>query len=593
VNRFRPYLQRHLWQWALSALCTLGAVACNVYIPRLLGWAIDDLRGPSPVAALPRYAGLMVGAAFISSTLYIVMRRLQGGASREVAYEIRRDLFHRLTLLEPAYFHGIRTGDLMNRFTGDLSAVQEMLGFGAVQAVNTLFVLGFTLTMMVRISPKLGVWVLCVFPLVMGLLAVLLRVVARRYAKVQEQLSRISARAQESFSGIRVVKGYAMEDREVRDYRALNVDYQKSVLRLARAEAPLWATVGLLMNGVFVVVLLVGGRLLLTGGQSGVLGGLTLGSFVTFVTYLFQLNWPMLSVGVVSNVFQRGVVSWRRLVEVLEREPGIADGTATDFSIQSLEGELRFEDVSLTLGGRTLLSHVNLHVPKGRTLGLTGKTGAGKTLLTLLLARQLEPTSGRILVDGHDVKVIPIAVLRRHLGYVPQEPFLFSDTLAENVSFGIQSRVDAERDLVPEPELVEWAGEISGLDPDVQRFPEKYQTILGERGVTLSGGQRQRTALARAVAKHPRILVLDDALSAVDTETESKILSHLKGVLAERTVLLIGHRVSTLRHANEIVVLENGQVVEQGTHEALLRQGGRYAALEKRQRLASALEAAS
>ena len=592
MNGFAPYLRRHLAQWALSFLAALGAVASTLFIPRLLGWTIDDLRRTdAPGAHLPLYAGGIVIAAAASSLLYVVMRRSASTASREVSFEVRRDVFARLTALEPAYYQETRTGDLMNRLTGDLAAVQEMLGFALTQAVNTAFILVLTLSFMLRLSWQLGGVVLCVFPLMIGLLMLMLRTIARRYVLSQEELSRITARAQENFSGMRVVKGYAIEAREEAEYLTLNRSYRGQVLRLAQVQGSLGATVSLMMNTVFVAVLYLGARQILRAGDGARLGGLSLGAFVTFTTYLFQLSWPMLSIGVVVNVFQRGIVSWGRLQQLLEAPVGIADGAQTDPSIHALQGEIRFEHVTLKLGGRTLLDDVSLEVPAGQTLGITGRTGSGKTLLTSLVARLLEPTSGIVRVDGHDVRSIPLAVLRAHLGVVPQEPFLFSDTLAENIGFGLPERMDSEGDAPLDRERIRWAASVAGVAEDIEGFADGYDTRIGERGVTLSGGQRQRTALARAIARRPRVLVLDDAMSAVDTETESRILSQLKQVLEGRTVFLIGHRVSTLRHADHIVVLDQGRVVEQGTHDALLVAGGAYAALEERQRLAQALEA--
>ncbi len=595
LNEFQgiwPYIVRHRRQWLIGLLCILGSVGAGLAgPPYIVGLAIDALRlGKATPELILRYAGLILLTAGISNAMTFMMRRFIVVASRQIAYEIRRDIYIKLTTLDQGYFHRNRTGDLMNRLTGDLGAVMEMLGFGVNQGANTMLTLIISLGLMLSLSLQLGLIVLAIFPVIAVILFFVVRVIGRRHVAVQEQASLISAKAQENFSGIRVVKGYAIEDREINDYKTLNLESRRRVMRLAMIDGPLWALVGLLMNIVFVAVLLFGARQLIVVGPNGSFGGLSIGQFVQFTTYLFNLQWPMLAVGVMASLFQRGASSWKRLQEILEVEPEIEDSAQTDQSIKGVEGAIRFEGVGLKVGDRVLLDHVTLDVPRGTTLGITGRTGSGKTLLASLVGRMMDTTSGRVLVDGHDVRQVPLEALRRNIGYVPQEPFLFSDTIAENIAFGLPESTQIERDIKPDPERILWAARVAGLAKDVDDFPLKYDTMLGERGVTLSGGQRQRTALARAIARKPNILILDDSMSAVDTETEARILNELKVVLEGRTVFLIGHRVSTLRYADHIIVLENGRIAEQGSHDALIAQGGIYAEMDRKQGLEGALE---
>jgi ATP-binding cassette, subfamily B, multidrug efflux pump len=586
------YLWAHRRQWFWGILCIFVSVAASLAGPPLIvGQVIDALRNNTATPGMIlQSAVLVVLMALVANGATFLMRRLIVVSSRQISYEVRRDVFNNLTRLDQGYFHRNRTGDLMNRLTGDLNTVQEMLGFGVSQGTNTFLTMIVSLTLMFLLSPMLGLVVLAVFPIIATILFFVVKTIGKRHVAVQEQASVISAKSQENFSGIRVVKGYAIEDREIAEYKDMNLEYRQRVIRLAMVEGPLWAFVGLLMNFVFIAVLLIGARQLISSDPNARFAGLTIGQFVQFTTYLFNLQWPMLAVGVMASLVQRGASSWARLQELLEAKSAIQDSNRAPSNAQSVSGTIRFDHVTLKADDRTLLNDISLEIPKGQTLGITGRTGAGKTLLASLVGRMQDPTSGRVLVDGRDVRDIPVSVLRSHIGYVPQEPFLFSDTIAENIAFGLSESTQIDHENKPDPETIRWAARVAGLAKDVEDFPNQYDTMLGERGVTLSGGQRQRTALARAVARKPEILILDDSMSAVDTETESRILNELKTVLEGRTVLLIGHRVSTLRYADHIVVLENGRILEQGSHEQLIALGGVYAEMDRKQGLEGDLE---
>jgi ATP-binding cassette subfamily B multidrug efflux pump len=616
LNNFKalvPYLTLHKNQYIVGTLAVLGANAAVLLPAYFLGRAIDGLRlfavnnPATPGLSLGQLGLLALGivlATLLSGSLMIVVRRSIVFASRQTEYEIRRDLFAHLSGLDKHYFDRARTGDLMNRLTGDLSAVREMIGFGSWQlaTITSSFLVSFA--WFFSINWRLTLAVLVVFPIIVGILAYLARQVSLRYVPMQEQNSAISAKAQENFSGARVVKGYAIEDREIGEYKVMNTELIRRALFLNRVEGPLQAFMSLLMGVAYVLVLLYGGRMIL-----GLVPGspLTLGQFTQFALTLERLAWPMLSIGLIANMLQRGMGSWGRLQEIFASRARVHDSGRTDTSIRKIEGDIRYENVSLNFDGAQVLRNITLHIPAGQTLGITGPTGSGKTLLSQLITRLTDVSEGSVKVDGHDVRTIPLVTLRDNIAVVPQEPFLFSDTIASNVAFGLDNDHYApiethksvrhtmppeQGDVKPDMQRVQRAAEIAGLASEIVAFPHGYDTMLGERGVTLSGGQRQRTALARAIAREPRILILDDSMSAVDTETESRILQGLRQVQEGRTVLLIGHRVSTLRHADHIIVLEAGRIVEQGSHEALLAAGGHYAELERRQRLESDLNEA-
>ncbi|GGS17387.1 ABC transporter ATP-binding protein [Deinococcus knuensis] len=606
-----PYLRLHQRQYVIGLIAVVIANSVNLLPYYFIRLTIDGLTGqvdsdPATTGITLGTAGLyalgIVAAALTAGGFMLLMRRMIVVASRQTEYEIRRDLFANLQGLDKPYYDRARTGDLMNRLTGDLSAVREMLGFGAWQIVNIVsgFITAFSV--MFSLSWQLTLIVLAIVPVIVGVLTYLARQINVRHRLAQEQNSLIAARAQENFSGARVVKGYAIENREIDDYRAMNLELLRRNIALTRVDGPLRSFMSLLLGIAFALILLVGGRLILAPDST-----FTVGMFVQFVGTLERLTFPMLMVGWITGVTQRGLASWLRLQEMFDAQPLVRDEPGrTDPTIRTVRGDVTFENVTLRYGEKNVLNGVNLHVPAGTFLGITGPTGSGKTVLAQLLTRSMDPSNGRVLVDGHDVRVIPLRTLRDAISVVPQEPFLFSDTIANNIGFGLDNRdlpeVPTKISVVgapppddipqtPDPARVREAARLAGLTEDVDAFPEGFNTSLGERGVTLSGGQRQRTAIARAIVREPRILILDDSLSAVDTETERRILDGLREISAGRTVILIAHRVSTLRHADQIVVIEDGRVTEQGTHDGLIEQNGHYAQLERLQRLASDLDA--
>ncbi len=574
------YLRRYPGPFLIGIAALLISAYATTQGPRIIGNAIDAFEQDTMTQQdIWLYIFGLLGVIGVASVAMITVRRTILNASWEVQFDIRRDLFEHFTRLSTSYYDHHRVGDLMARLTADLNAVRMLVGVAVFQGTNTLLLLGFTLYRMFMLNVQLTLLTLLVVPLITLSFFILLRIIHRRYQRVQEQFSDVSAMAQENFSGIRVVKGFGIEDREVSHFKRLNDEFIRRNLSLTKADGPLFPLMEMLFGLALSILLLVGGRFVI-GGEA-----FSIGSFIDFVLLFQGIQWPLIALGWIANIVQRGDTSWKRLREILDEEPDIKDTALTNYNLTSVRGDIAFQNVSYDVGDTRILDDVSFRIRAGETLGIAGRTGAGKTTLINMIARLIEPSEGRILIDGIDIRHYPLEVLRRHLGIVPQEPFLFSDTIAENIAYGIPKGdpAEIEKRIREVAQLVQLAG-------DVEDFPEAYETSLGERGVTLSGGQRQRTAMARAIIRDPAVLILDDALSAVDTQTEALILEGLEQVARNRTTIIVAHRISAFQHADRILVVEAGRIVEQGTHDQLIAFDGWYADMDRRQQLEASLE---
>lgn len=540
----------------------------------VLQQAIDAIQAQVSLGTLTRFALLIVMITLVAGVFQFTARYTLNSVSRHVEYEMRNDVFKHFQVLDLEYFQQRKLGDLVARATNDLSAVRQMLGPGVSNLANTVVAVSVTAIAMWRIDHQLTLYTLMVMPLITVLFIIVGRGIRKRYRKVQDQFGEVSARAQENFSGIRVVKAYAQERHELAAFNRINRQYVDYSISYARLNSLLWPSM-YFVSGLAVAILL------WRGGIDVIAGRIRLGQLVQFNAYLAALSWPMIALGWTVNLFQQGSASLSRIQEVRQAQPAIADSAQTRADAVPTRGAVELRGVSLAYGDRLALCDINLRVPAGSSLGIVGPTGAGKSSLVNLLARVYDATEGEVLIDGVDVRQIPLAELRRKIGYVPQETFLFSVSVEENVGFGVERLSDEE---------VARALRISQLGNDVADFPQGVKTMVGERGVTLSGGQKQRSGIARAVAKDPLILVLDDALSSVDTHTEATILRELREFMRGRTSILIAHRISTVKDLDQIVVLDDGQIVERGTHTELLAFGGLYAAMYRRQLLGEELE---
>jgi ATP-binding cassette subfamily B protein len=584
-------------------------------LPLIIGAIVDCIKGAeAPLAQLGRLTQISLGFLLpyyhprnahtleIFCSALILICALQGffsyctrqiliGLSRDIEFDLRNDLLAKLVLMEPEFYVRNRTGELMSRCTNDLNSVRMVLGPGIMYSANTIATMVLAVVLMFWISATLSVYVLLPVPVVAVTVWLFGRQIHALYGKIQASLAVLSAKAQENLAGVRVVRAYGQEESEIRGFDAPNREYINRNLRLIYFWSLFMPLLQMLVGLTFVLVLWQGGRLVITSQ-------ITLGELVAFYTFMTRLIFPMVALGFVTNIFQRGGASMGRLNYILDSEPKINDAFAARERTGDIRGEIEFRNLTFTYptvrsdvdgaksngnaaSNKPVLQDISLRVPAGSILAIVGPTGSGKSTLASLIARLWEAPPGTLFVDGRPIREWPLETLRRTVGYVPQDTFLFSETLRENVAFGVDSATDEE---------INEAADVASIAAEIGEFPAQFNTMVGERGITLSGGQKQRTAIARAVIRDPKILILDDSLSSVDTGTEERILKRLDAILRQRTTILISHRVSTVQHADQIVVLRDGRIVERGTHGELLARGGYYADLYQKQLLEEELE---
>ena len=576
LSTLLPYVRRYRGGLVRGIGALIAKDALAVSLPLVIKSGVDSLTHGFDLRIVMQFAALLVGLSLVKGLFQYWMRVIIIGISRDIEYDLRNDLFGRLVTLSQDFYGSFRTGDIMARSTNDLNAVRMMLGPGIMYWTETSIMLVLSVIVMLRTDAHLTLIALLPAPVVSLAVIFFGRRIHARFEHIQRMFSDISSRVQENLSGVRVVRAYAQENAEVAQFEILNREYIRENIGLARIQGAFAPLLQALIGITFLLVLWEGGQRLMAGR-------ITLGSFVMFNTYMGILIWPMIAFGWVVNLMQRGTASLNRINELLHQKPSVAaPASGTIIDPDDVPAEVAFENVSVAFTGRNALDAVNLTIRAGETVAIAGHTGCGKTTLVSLIARLYDPTTGVVRFGGHDVRQFDPEKLREAIGFVPQETFLFSATLGENIAWG---KPDAG------PERIRWAAEIAGLSSDIETFPEGFNTVIGERGLTLSGGQKQRTAIARAILRNPRLLILDDALSSVDTVTEEKILRGLAEVMHDRTTILISHRVSTIQNADRIVVLNHGRIVEVGSNAELLARGGYYAELYQKQLLEEELEA--
>lgn len=579
--RLKPYLWKYRRTLFYGFLTVVASNFFGVYQPIFLGHAVDSLKEglitkQIDSTGLLKYAGLIVGFALISGFFTFLTRQTIIVVSRHIEYDLRNDFLKHIQKLPLSYFQNTPTGDLMAHATNDIGAVRNTVGPGIMYPIDTLMTFIMVLTVMIVLDSKLTLLALIPLPLVSYAVYRLGKIIHHKFEERQAQYSLLTTRAQENLSGIRVVKAYVREQYEIARFKQMSWEYLIKNMALARVQSIMWPLMFLLVGLSLIITLYFGGSQVIDGTVS-------LGTLTAFFGYLTMLIWPMIAFGWVTNILQQGAASMARLAKIFDTVPEIRDTEETDSSIKEIKGEIEFRNVSFTHKNKTepALKNINLKIDRGMTIAIVGYTGSSKTTLVNLIPRLYDVTEGELLIDGISIKKIPLEVLRSNIGYVMQETFLFSDTLKENISYGVDDGT---------PGHVHESAEIAQLAKDVAEFPKEYDTLIGERGITLSGGQKQRASIARAVMRKPKILILDDALSSVDTYTEEETLKRLRSVMRERTSIIISHRISTVKDADRIIVVDKGSIVESGTHDELTTRGGIYADLYEKQLLEEELE---
>lgn len=606
LKKFIKYFNPYKWQVFLGVLFILFGMIFNLLVPYLVGQAIDELSKSITRENIIYYPLMILGVSLAGGVFLFWQRRLLIDTSRHIEYDMRRDFYDALVHQPLDYFQNNRVGDLMARATNDLAAVRQMVGPMILYSFQAVFALIVVLPIMFGISVRLTLFLMIPLPLVSITVKILGQQIYVRFEKIQEFFSGITARSQENLTGVRVIRAYAQEDSEIAEFEKLNDEYAKKNISLVKFAAAMRPLLFFFIGLSFVIIVAV-------GVPMAVRGEITAGEFTAFILYLQRMIWYLIALGYVVNLYQRGNASLKRFNKILETEPTIKD----DEGVQKqprIKGNIEFRNLNFAYNGTPILKNINLKIEQGQTVAFVGKTGSGKSTLVSLVPRLMNAPDNSVLIDQIPVRKYPLEQLRRSIGFVQQETFLFSNTLDENIKFGIfdetQKRRDAENILEKEkssdvkalPKIsasqrlsgkisVEKAAAIAGMTDDIRGFPNGYQQLVGERGITLSGGQKQRTAIARAVMRDPRILILDDSLSAVDTLTEEKILQGLREVRTDRTTLIVSHRISTIRDADLICVMHEGEIIERGTHNELLQLNGEYADLYQRQLLEEEIEA--